>query len=131
MLHHTRRNALGTLRMCYARALLQASPAYHPTKPPSIGLRWTLRFTEFEAMQYTLHLQVRGSVRFVFSAALLACLACKGSKGPQFLTETVGRGDIRESIFATGEVSALTKVNVGSQVSGTIARLLVDYNSSV
>lgn len=44
---------------------------------------------------------------------------------------TVERGDIRQRISATGTLSALIQVNVGTQVSGTISSLFVDYNSKV
>ncbi|HET6346179.1 MAG TPA: efflux RND transporter periplasmic adaptor subunit, partial [Myxococcota bacterium] len=69
--------------------------------------------------------------RLLSLTCVWASLACKSNDAPKYLTEPVTRGDVRESILATGEVSALTKVNVGSQVSGTVAKLLVDYNSAV
>jgi HlyD family secretion protein len=43
----------------------------------------------------------------------------------------VTRGAIAEVVSATGEVSALVTVSVGSQISGTIAKLYVDFNSPV
>lgn len=43
----------------------------------------------------------------------------------------VRRGTVRKSISATGKVDALTTVNVGSQVSGTLSDLYVDFNSPV
>jgi HlyD family secretion protein len=44
---------------------------------------------------------------------------------------TVERGTIRQRISATGTLSALIQVNVGTQVSGAISALYVDYNSKV
>ncbi|MEO6211658.1 MAG: efflux RND transporter periplasmic adaptor subunit [Gemmatimonadaceae bacterium] len=41
------------------------------------------------------------------------------------------RGDIRDAIDASGQVNAVVSVQVGSQVSGTIAKLNVDFNSHV
>jgi HlyD family secretion protein len=41
------------------------------------------------------------------------------------------RGDIRDVVETTGTVAAVTTVLVGSQVSGTIAKLNVDFNSQV
>lgn len=67
----------------------------------------------------------------VVSALALAALACDKSAAPQYLTEPLSRGTVTESVSATGEVSALIKVNVGSQVSGTIAKLNVDFNTRV
>lgn len=43
----------------------------------------------------------------------------------------VTRGDLVESISSTGSLSALEEVTVGSQVSGIITKVLVDYNSQV
>lgn len=55
----------------------------------------------------------------------------KSDKAPQYTTQTVDRGDIRATVSATGTVNAVTTVLVGTQVSGTIKQLLVDYNSTV
>ncbi len=49
----------------------------------------------------------------------------------KYRTEVVDRGDVTMSVTATGSISAVTTVQVGSQVSGLIARLYVDFNSQV
>ena len=49
----------------------------------------------------------------------------------KYRTENVGRGDIVASVTATGTLSAVTTVLVGSQVSGIISRLHADFNSPV
>jgi HlyD family secretion protein len=46
-------------------------------------------------------------------------------------TASAERGTIRQRISATGTLSALVQVSVGTQVSGTISALFVDYNSKV
>ncbi len=46
-------------------------------------------------------------------------------------TAKVGRGDINEVITATGTLEALETVEVGTQVSGVIDKLYVDFNSKV
>lgn len=46
-------------------------------------------------------------------------------------TEEVQRGNLRETISATGALQALQTVLVGTQVSGTIDKLYVDFNSRV
>ncbi|MFZ5441793.1 MAG: efflux RND transporter periplasmic adaptor subunit [Myxococcota bacterium] len=51
--------------------------------------------------------------------------------GPQYLTQAVGRGDIVSRVTATGTLSALVTVQVGTQVSGRIQTLAVDFNSAV
>ncbi|MGC3982480.1 MAG: biotin/lipoyl-binding protein [Steroidobacteraceae bacterium] len=44
---------------------------------------------------------------------------------------TVSRGNLVESIAATGSLSALEEVTVGSQVSGIVTKVLVDFNDNV
>jgi len=50
---------------------------------------------------------------------------------PPYLTAPVVRGNIRQVVSSTGTLQAVTTVLVGSQVSGTIAKLSADYNSKV
>jgi HlyD family secretion protein len=49
----------------------------------------------------------------------------------KYKTEKVTRGDIVSTITATGAVNAVTTVLVGTQVSGTIRNIYVDFNSPV
>jgi HlyD family secretion protein len=51
--------------------------------------------------------------------------------GDQYRTEAASRGDITASATATGTLSAVTTVQVGSQVSGIISSLHADFNSQV
>jgi len=55
------------------------------------------------------------------------------SKGNEikFRTEKVEKGDIQATVTATGTVNAVTTVLVGTQVSGTIKQIYVDFNSPV
>jgi HlyD family secretion protein len=48
-----------------------------------------------------------------------------------FKTAKLERGTIISNVAATGNLSAVTTVQVGTQVSGTIQKLYVDYNSRV
>jgi HlyD family secretion protein len=50
---------------------------------------------------------------------------------PQFVMARADRGDIVARVTATGTLSALVTVQVGTQVSGRIAQINVDYNSPV
>jgi HlyD family secretion protein len=50
---------------------------------------------------------------------------------PAFRTAAVSRGDVVENVDATGTVQAVTTVQVGTQVSGTIKALRADFNSRV
>ena len=76
--------------------------------------------------------------KIVVAVVLIGALAAGGwfllknkGNGPQFRTEKVTRGDLHATVTATGTVSAVTTVLVGTQVSGTIKELFVDFNSPV
>jgi len=51
--------------------------------------------------------------------------------GPQYQTVQVVRGDLTNLVTATGTLNPVVNVTVGSQVSGIIDKLYVDYNSMV
>jgi HlyD family secretion protein len=51
--------------------------------------------------------------------------------GMKYRVQKVARGEIVSSVTATGTVNAVTTVLVGTQVSGTIKTLYVDFNSPV
>lgn len=48
-----------------------------------------------------------------------------------YATVAVGRSDISNSVTATGTIEPVTEVEVGTQVSGIIDKIYVDYNSVV
>ena len=52
-------------------------------------------------------------------------------KVPKYETTVVDRGPIVAKVTATGTLSALVTVQVGTQVSGRIEKILVDFNSTV
>lgn len=56
-----------------------------------------------------------------------------GSSNQTFAFETahVGKGTISNTVTATGELEAITTVSVGTQVSGVIDKIFVDFNSQV
>ena len=58
-------------------------------------------------------------------------LSGKHNKEPKYRTEKIEQGDITTTVTATGTLSALTTVQVGSQVSGIISKIYADYNSRV
>lgn len=55
----------------------------------------------------------------------------RAGDGPKLVTAAVTRGDVVDSIQATGTLQAVTTVQVGTQVSGTIKSLKADFNSMV
>jgi HlyD family secretion protein len=50
---------------------------------------------------------------------------------PQFKTLRVERGSVVSTVSATGTLNAVVTVQVGTQVSGTLSKLYVDFNSQV
>ena len=67
----------------------------------------------------------------VVGVAIFAAFNLRG-KGPvQYYTAKVETGEIKQVVEATGTINAVITVQVGSQVSGTIAKLYVDFNSHV
>ena len=55
----------------------------------------------------------------------------KDDDGPQYQTAVIDRGDIIQAVTATGTLNPVTNVTVGSQISGNIQHLYVDWNSPV
>lgn len=55
----------------------------------------------------------------------------KESKENQYKTRSIERGDIIQTISANGTLTPVVLVNVGTQVSGTVAKLYADYNDHV
>lgn len=49
----------------------------------------------------------------------------------EYVTVNITRGDLKQVVSATGEIQPVNTVNVGSQVSGTIDNLYVDFNTKV
>lgn len=69
----------------------------------------------------------------VVAVVVVAWLVLRPSKGAEITLETVptSRITIRNSVTATGTVEPVTEVEVGTQVSGIIDKLYVDYNDVV
>ena len=72
----------------------------------------------------------------IFITAILAVfvvvrITAKKVEKKNFVTMDITRGDIAQTVTATGEIMPVNTVNVGSQVSGTIEDIFVDSNSKV
>lgn len=65
------------------------------------------------------------------AALLLLSTACGKKNAVSYTMATVTRQDISTSVTATGTIEPVTKVEVGTQVSGIIDKIYVDYNSQV
>jgi HlyD family secretion protein len=78
--------------------------------------------------------------RLIIPAALLALVggagywwwqSSKAADAPTYRTAKIERGNLQASVSASGAVNPVTQVSVGTQVSGQIKELLVDFNSEV
>src|SRR5258706_3498097 len=76
--------------------------------------------------------------KLLMGGAAVAVLAVAGyyfwgnqSSAPQYMTAKVERGNLRNTVTATGTLQAVTTVQVGSQASGTLSALNADFNSVV
>jgi len=67
----------------------------------------------------------------IIVVAVVASVSFRGEDKPQYFTSKADRGDIHEVVEATGTINAVITVQVGSQDSGTISHLFVDFNSKV
>jgi HlyD family secretion protein len=83
-----------------------------------------------------LHLSKRK--KLIIGGAAFAVLAFAGfyfwgkrTTAPVYMTAKVERGNLRNTVTATGTLQAVTTVQVGSQASGTISALYADFNSLV
>lgn len=74
------------------------------------------------------------AVTLVAILAVVAVLVHRAAFATETTTyrfTTIERGDLEQSVSATGTLSAVTTVSVGTQVSGQVSDLLVDFNDSV
>ena len=72
----------------------------------------------------------------ILIVALCTCVFVLRTKTPQTtkkncVTMDITHGDVSQTVTATGEIMPVNTVSVGSQVSGTIEEIFVDYNSLV
>lgn len=72
---------------------------------------------------------VAQAAMLLVGAALLA--GCSKKVGFTYVEAEVAKQDIVTSVTATGTIEPVTSVDVGTQVSGIISKLYVDYNSVV
>lgn len=74
---------------------------------------------------------------FLFAAVLIAAAVAAyfqlNTVAPekQYRLEKIEKGDISQVVSANGTINPVSLVNVGTQVSGTVKKLYVDYNSKV
>ena len=79
---------------------------------------------------------IRWSIWLVVLAAVVAgaAAAARSMRAPapvQYQTEPVQRGPLTVTVTATGDVQSLTEVKVGTEISGIVETVNVDFNSRV
>jgi HlyD family secretion protein len=74
---------------------------------------------------------VWGVVLVVLGGVVFLAFRGRGNSAPKYRTAKVDRGDVTQTVTATGSLSAVTTVKVGSQVSGIVAVLHADFNKEV
>lgn len=67
----------------------------------------------------------------VVGVGIFAAFVLRSKDSVQYYTSKVESGEIKQVVEATGTINAVITVQVGSQVSGTISKLYVDFNSQV
>ena len=72
-----------------------------------------------------------GAGALVLIVAFLLWKRPGASAAPKYRTASVDRGSIESVVSATGTIQPVEQVEVGSQVSGTVNQVSVDYNSRV
>ena len=70
-------------------------------------------------------------IAVIIGVIVLAAFSLRSGDKAIYTTSRVQHGDIRQIVQATGTIDAVTTVQVGSQVSGTISELNADFNSKV
>jgi HlyD family secretion protein len=70
-------------------------------------------------------------VLLALAAGIRFFLRAKADVAPRFVTEQATQGELRVTVTATGTLSALGAVDVGSEVSGRVQNVYVDYNQRV
>src|SRR5436190_2566486 len=64
-------------------------------------------------------------------AGVLVYRVANAKETPVYRFATIQRGNIQSTVSATGTLNAVTTVSVGTQVSGQVSQLLVDFNDHV
>ena len=79
----------------------------------------------------------RNKLLFIVAVLLLSVIGIwywsgkSESKQDRYKTQVVDRGDIVQSISANGTLNPVELVNVGTQVSGTVSKMYVDFNDEI
>jgi len=74
---------------------------------------------------------ILGASAAIVALAAAAAISIPGALPQQYVMETAHRGDIAVSVVANGTLQPTRTVSIGSELSGTVSRVLVDVNDKV
>ncbi len=74
--------------------------------------------------------------RYIIIGLTIVLVICsifllKQKSGPKYITKVIEKGTITQYVEASGTIKPINTIEVGTQVSGTVAKIYVDYNSTV
>lgn len=100
---------------------------------PGSELANLLYSSDQRAARRRLPWMVAGAVLLVLMGAVVLWRWTDGEAAnmPGYVTQPVTRGSLLVTVTATGTLEPTNQVDVGSELSGTIARVLVDFNDRV
>ena len=99
------------------------------SKPP--GITAVLAATRGKPRGRRLWLFIAVAILLLVGAAAVLWWKSTSNKGPRYVASAVTRGDITVTVTATGNLQPINTVDVGSEISGTIANVFVDFNDKV
>lgn len=76
-------------------------------------------------------MKIQNTVKALLTGTVILLAGCKGTPTVKYTTVKAERQEIKSSVTATGTIEPVTLVEVGTQVSGIISHIYVDYNSTV
>lgn len=76
-------------------------------------------------------MKIQNTVKALLTGTVILLAGCKGTPAVKYTTVKAERQEIKSSVTATGTIEPVTLVEVGTQVSGIISHIYVDYNSTV
>lgn len=103
-----------------------------PPTEPSLGIADTLGLNESDKSRRPAWLRTTVGVTIaIFAVFAISRLFGGGNDLPMYRTEQVVRGPLVVHISATGALAPLIQVEVGTEISGTVESVLVDFNQPV
>src|ERR1700730_8115389 len=88
-------------------------------------------YTSSQITSYMKRFLPIGVIIVALLIVLFVVRRCTSNSASSYQTATVTRGPITQLVTATGTLNPVVNVQVGSQVSGNIAKLFADFNSEV